>query len=56
VDAIWAPKYATAAALWGSLVLVPIIVMGVAGVVLTLLARAVGTRPAEPEAAAAPAP
>ncbi len=39
VDAPWAAKYAAAAALWGSLVLVPIIVMGIVGVVLTLVAR-----------------
>ena len=39
VDATWAPSYAAAAALWGSLVLVPIIVMGAVGVVLTVAAR-----------------
>jgi hypothetical protein len=40
VDAAWAAQYAAAAALWGSLVLVPILVMGVVGLVLTVLARA----------------
>lgn len=39
VNADWALKYATTAALWGSRVLVPIVVMGVVGVLLTLVAR-----------------
>lgn len=50
VDAEWAPKYAAAAALWGSRVLVPIVVMGVVGAALVLLAR---LTPHQPEPAAA---
>ena len=55
VDAVWAAKYAAAAALWGSLVMVPIIVMGVVGVALTLVARVMRSRespqmPTEPSA------
>jgi hypothetical protein len=39
VDAEWAPRYAATATLWGSRVLVPILVMGAIGVALTLVAR-----------------
>ena len=54
VDAPWAAKYAAAAALWGSLVLVPIIVMGVAGVVLTVVARVMRDRAGGPLSARSP--
>ena len=50
VDAVWAAKYAAAAALWGSLVLVPIIVMGIVGVVLTLVARVMRRQTPSPAA------
>jgi hypothetical protein len=51
VDAVWAAKYAAAAALWGSLVLVPIIVMGVVGVGLTLVGRVMRDRASRPDMA-----
>lgn len=54
VDAAWASKYAAAAVLWGSRVTVPIVVMGVIGAGLVLLAR-VTTRDSAGRADPAPA-
>jgi hypothetical protein len=56
VDAEWAPKYATGAALWGSRVLVPILVMGAIGVALTVVARLEKARTPAPAPLAAETP
>jgi len=40
VDAPWAAKYAAAATLWGSRVLVPILVMGALGLALAVVGKA----------------